>query len=294
LKRNFKTKLKIPPWTRNAIATAARCGFISNQIWDECICSDVKQARLYSRLAILRKLGIIEFAGFHFFEYGKIFKLTDSGKRLARRLGHTVFEEPSENVLSLQENAFLLGHRLQKQNLVQEFFLKREINRSADLLELFNGRNLRNILPDIVVQLNVPREPFFMAIELDAQRKDPNSYGTSLKKYMEFKNINMVLILSRFEPFYNAINCAKKHFGYPTDKSLMVFGDLNDFLANPATTPIQGIEGVTNISELIQRLSEQRTNKLTAIGIKEWKKDRYRYRFENGFNSSIDEHLKVG
>lgn len=276
----------------DTLALGARCGFITPQMWIECVCSDVKQARRYGRLAMLRRRDILENANLYSPSF-KVFRLSDVGKRIARRRGHKVFEEPSEAVIFDQEAAYLLGHRLTKQNLVNAFFTKRDINRSPDLLEKFNGRNLRNVLPDLVLELQSPQGAVFVAVELEGRRNSPEGYRNFVRKYEEFENINSILILSRFE-LKDKMRWAQKQIEYSSSNATMHFGDVDEFLKRPATEIIESIDGVTTFKNIVLQIAEQRTQPLSLEEIEKWKNNRQHGRFDNGQISTLIKGFRAG
>jgi len=242
-------KNHLPKWMLESIHIGARLGFMTSSIWQECICHDVGQSRRYERLAILKALGLFENSKVeHCFQRVTVF--SEFAKRLARKLGHKVFEEPSKTTLEKREDAFLIGFRLQKQGIVKRFFLRNEINRSLELLEFFNAKEFRNVLPELIVEFNGPASPFYMAIEIEIQCDKPIGALHFAQKYKTLSNINFVLGFTNLDFQRETIKWALKCKEYPNELRPVVFGNRYEFLRTGDLCPLELNDKVTTFREI--------------------------------------------
>ncbi len=146
----------------DSLALAARCGFITPQMWEECICSDVRQARRYERLATLRRIGLLECANLYSASF-KVFRLSDAGKRIARRLADLpqeisadLFYEKIKAINAKLDSAVILKTDLESQKTrtqsdsIDQMALKNRLERALKALESAPKENQRAIFANVI------------------------------------------------------------------------------------------------------------------------------------------------
>lgn len=126
----------------------------------------------------------------------------------------------------------------------------------ADQKRLFFGsfRSYREAqavkFPDLLLELRSPIGSQHVALELELSRKSPRRYCEIFRALRDGPRRDLVLFLSRSEAIFDALSRAMKDVTFPTWERPIGFGQVEEWMANPARAAISLSEGTTSLEIL--------------------------------------------
>jgi hypothetical protein len=254
--------MRLRAWMEIPIRSAAKMGFFSKDVWDK-ILPPTKKPWRYEQWRTLIGSGLFKNSPRYTGEY-RLIVLTEKGRSIASDLALNPVDPPGGEFVSHDELILEYVLRLHESGLIESWSSEAEIKRddykySKDA----DGKKQKLKYPDLVVRLNVPGTPVYVAVEFEKTRKNSSRYNDFVNKYRGRQNIDSVVILCKNQGIVAAIRRAQVRTSYPQKIRPMVFGIIDDVMKSPGQGKLD-LDGKTlTIENTVKSLREKRKSILT-------------------------------
>lgn len=231
------------------ITFAAKTGFLSRRLWVDFFAKGSKSWRNKSWRALQAHGDFLP----HPASRADDVIVPNRKSHLVRRLvGGAVASPPYISQIDHDEICARIALILERRGLIHSYLTE------ADQKRLFfsSFRSYREAstvkFPDLLLELRSSRGNLQLAVELELSRKSPRRYCETFRALRDGPRRDLVLFLSRSDAIFDALSRAMKDVTFPTWERPVGFGQVEEWLANPARAAISLSDGTTSLEKLSQ------------------------------------------
>ncbi len=251
--------MKSRSWMILPVECAAKMGFFSKTVWDNAL-PPTKKAWRYEQWRTLHHSELFTHSS-RFTGAYRLVILTEKGRSLAAQMGLSPVDPPIGDFIAHDELVMEYAVRIQKDKLIESWTSEQEMKRDGFKYSRdYQEGNQKIKYPDLVIKLNVPGDPTFIAVEFERSRKDNRRYDEFTNKYKRRPNIDSVIILCKTQGIIDSIKRAQVRTSYPQKIRPMVFGLIDEVMKSPGQGKLEFDERPLTLEKTVQTLREKRNS----------------------------------
>lgn len=228
------------------ILFAAKMGFLSKPLWLEFFAkrSRAQNARNWNKLVTDQY-----FRAHDSKMLPNVLVLATRAITELRNRGILAVTHPHLGLFDHDTKVSKIALGLEKENVLDEFTTEGELKKKfmVWMKTTHEGKNTK--FPDLTLQLRGSGKYKTVAIELEQSLKSFDRYKQVMNGYANAKDIKAVVFVSDQQTIFNRIARAMKETNYPSWDRPVGFGEIKEWLKDPATAPIHLSRGVSSIHQ---------------------------------------------
>lgn len=140
---------------------------------------------------------------------------------------------------------------LEKENVLDGFTTEGELKKKFMVWMKTSREGKSAKFPDLMLELQGAGKFKTIAIEVEQSLKSFDRYRQVMDSYANAKRVEAVVFVSDRQTIFNRLTRAMKETNYPSWERPVGFGELNEWLENPATATIHLNRGVSSIQQWV-------------------------------------------
>lgn len=228
------------------ILFAAKMGFLSKPLWEEFF------AR-WSRSQSFRnwnKLVADQYFRAHDSKMLRnVLVLAPKAITILRNRGFLPVTQPHLGQFDHDTKVARIVLGLERESVLDEFTSEGELKKRFMVWMKTTHEGKMAKFPDLTLKLRGTGKFKTVAIEIEQSLKNFERYKQVMNSYANAKDIEAVVFVSDQQTIFNRIARAMKETHYPSWERPVGFGEMSEWLKNPATAPIHLNRGVSSIRQ---------------------------------------------
>ncbi len=225
---------------------AAKMGFLSKPLWNEFFASRsrAQNARNWNKL-----LSEEYFRPHESKMLRNVLVLAPRAIRELKNQGIVAVTKPHLGQFDhdVKVSRIVLG--LEREKSLDKFFSEGELKKKFFMGEKTTRQAVSAKFPDLTLEFQRPSKFKRVAIEVEQSLKSLKRYEQVMNSYANSRDVDVVVFVSDKQTIFNRISRAMKGINYPTWERPVGFGEMSEWLKNPATAPIYLSRSVVSIRQ---------------------------------------------
>lgn len=247
----FKNGRKVSPSVYQAVRYVAKVGVITRQTWDDLFGNGTKRwRRKQLRLLLDAKI-------FKKHPYDQVYDTFILGKQ-----GLEMVQDMKwQSVHLVQPRQFRHDEivargllTLEKESLCQKWMTESELKSQRSSSFKLHGLEGGIKYPDAVFKLQGKSSSLIVALEYERTSKSSWRYNKAMKAYGDSGDFNLILFIVESSAIENMVKRAMQFIGDARINSKVGFITVEEWMENPMTATIRGLNKGKSLSEIAQKI----------------------------------------